>query len=275
MRIINQWQNPDGSTWLVIRKSAEGFELEFPHLAQFSLDDEGDVIRKTQLEDGCEATLDHLYLNQVLPLALSLQNELVLHASAVNINGQAAVFCGSSGMGKSSIAAAFATAGYPFLTDDGLLIEPSGGDYLAVPSHPFIRLWDDSRDSLVPGEVGSLPTPVWTEKSRLLAGEQLPFCDQKVTVGRVYFLQDEGVDSLTISPLLGADALMALVRNSFFLDISDRCGVSKHFHGAGGLVRKPLFYHLDYPRAYGELPGLVDGVLEHMEMPGFASVEGS
>jgi serine kinase of HPr protein (carbohydrate metabolism regulator) len=91
------------------------------------------------------ATVEHLYLNQVLPLALSRQGKLVLHGSAVDIGGQGVAFLGESGRGKSTLAASFATEGTRFLTDDGLLLEWVGECCMIIPSHPSIRLWQTAK----------------------------------------------------------------------------------------------------------------------------------
>jgi hypothetical protein len=58
-------------------------------------------------------------------------------------------FLGESGRGKSTLAASFATEGTRFLTDDGLLLEWVGGHCMIVPSHPSIRLWEDSQEALI------------------------------------------------------------------------------------------------------------------------------
>src|SRR5574340_1151913 len=98
---------------------------------------------------GGEQTVEHLYLNQVLPLALSMQGKLVFHASAVEIGEVAVAFMGESGKGKSTLAASFATHGYRFLTDDGLVIEAEDEGHRIVPSHPSLRLWQDSEGALI------------------------------------------------------------------------------------------------------------------------------
>src|SRR5262249_32769832 len=100
-----------------------------------------------------EATIRHLYLNQILPLALSRQGKLVFHASAVEIDDSGVAFLGASGKGKSTLAASFATSGYGFLTADALVIETSKDEKWIDPTHhPYgasIRLWDDSHNALM------------------------------------------------------------------------------------------------------------------------------
>ncbi|MBK8358824.1 MAG: hypothetical protein IPL15_07500 [Comamonadaceae bacterium] len=136
------------------------------------------------------ATVEHLYLNQVLPLALSRQGKLVLHGSAVDIGGQGVAFLGESGRGKSTLAASFATEGTRFLTDDGLLLEWVSDQCMILPSHPSIRLWEDSQDALVSDSATVAPAVSFTTKSRFLAGPGIPFCDEAWPLQRVFFLGD-------------------------------------------------------------------------------------
>src|SRR5204863_8219529 len=136
-----------------------------------------------------EATCRNLYLNQVLPLALSKRGKLVIHASAVELPpDHAAIFAGRSGSGKSTLAAAFATAGYRFLSDDGLVVEEDGDGYRAVPSHPSIRLWNDSEDAVIGARRRTISTERAPSKKRFDAQSPIVFCREPRPLSCVYFL---------------------------------------------------------------------------------------
>lgn len=72
-----------------------------------------------------------------------------LHAGCVEINGQAVAFAGDSGVGKSTLTAAFLRRGYRVLADDVTVVDmtASGGPRV-LPSFPRIKLWRDSLDGL-------------------------------------------------------------------------------------------------------------------------------
>ncbi|MFD2239261.1 serine kinase [Aureimonas populi] len=66
-------------------------------------------------------------LGPVLALLLHRRGRLVLHASAVEIEGRAVVLMGDKGAGKSTLAGALVSAGHRLLTDDVLVLAPTGG----------------------------------------------------------------------------------------------------------------------------------------------------
>ena len=211
-----------------------------------------------------EYTVDHLYLNQVLPLVLSKQGEFVFHASAIETGSGALVFMGESGRGKSTLAASFATHGLRFLTDDGLLVEEVNGGYGVLPSHPSIRLWEDSQDALVAEEVPIAPPVQYTPKARFLASEDMAFCGEARPLQRVYFLGDgtRRPDRVPVYKIAG-EALMELVKHSFLLDIEEQALLAQHFDRLARLVSRPMFYRLDYPRRYEALTLVRQAIIDH------------
>ena len=198
--------------------------------------------RLTQCLDVPKQTVEHLYLNQVLPLALSRQFKFVLHASAVEIGNFAVAFMGVSGQGKSTLATSFATSGHRFLTDDGLQLEKGEDGYLIQPSHPSIRLWDDSRLALMPETAQTAPPVDFTPKSRFLADDEVAYCDEARPLRCLYFLGEGDTDTVSIEPVSGRDAMIELVRHSFLLDIEAREMLMHHFGQLTELARIPMFF---------------------------------
>jgi len=137
---FHRWVFADGTVWTSFYRTGNDYLLRFPDLADFTVSASGLEVAAYPMPGISEQTIEHLYLNQVLPLALSRQFKLVLHASAVEIGNFAVAFLGISGRGKSTLAASFSTSGCRFLTDDGLQLEKGPAGYLIQPSHPSIRL---------------------------------------------------------------------------------------------------------------------------------------
>jgi hypothetical protein len=260
---FHQWVFSDGTVWTLFFRSPNGYLLRFPNLADFTVSTDGSKVAAYPVAGVSKQTIEHLYLNQVLPLALSRQFKLVLHASAVEIGNFAVAFLGASGQGKSTLAASFSTSGCRFLTDDGLQLEKGPQGYLIQPSHPSIRLWDDSREALIPETAQAAPAVDYTPKSRLLAGDQVAYCDASRPLRCMYFLGEGDTETVSIEAVGGRNAMIELVRHTFLLDIEEREMLLHHFGQLTELARLPMFFRLDYPRQYEMLPQVRDAVIRH------------
>jgi hypothetical protein len=260
---FQEWTFPDGTLWTRFFRTGEGYLLRFPDLGDFAVSADGCAVRAWPVPGISEYTMQHLYLNQVLPLALSKQGRIVFHASAVDTGNGAIAFLGESGRGKSTLAASFAAGGQRFLTDDALLLDPTEGGYLVQPSHPSIRLWDDSQEALLATDAELAPPVQYTPKARILSGDNLRFCNAARRLRRVYFLGDGSAEELTIRRMRPSEAMIGLVRNSFLLDIQAHEMLSSHFDLLAEMVALPIYYHLDYPRSFAALPSIRQGILEH------------
>lgn len=261
------WRLPDGAEWALFFRVAAGYLLRFPGLADFEVSADGRQVRAWPAPGATSATLHQLYLNQVLPLALSKQGQIVLHASAVDIGGQAVAFVGPSGQGKSTLAASFATHGCGFLTDDGLHIQWHDGELTVMPSHPSVRLWEDSSAALGTDTLEVTPAAAYTRKARYLAGPSLAFCGEARPLRRIYVLGGTAADGPRVHRAKPADAMMAMVRNSFLLDIDEQEMLARHFTEFAHIAQLPIHYLLEYGRHYDELPRLREIISRHLLEP--------
>jgi hypothetical protein len=164
-----KWISADGTPWTEFYRVSGGYLLRFPGLADFQVSADALTVTGIPAPEVSQGTVLHLYLNQVLPLVLSKLGKLVFHASAVEVGEGAVAFVAESGRGKSTLAASFAVSGFRFLTDDGLVVEPGVDGFKALPSHPSIRLWEDSEVALVPPTARRAPPVHYTSKARFLA----------------------------------------------------------------------------------------------------------
>jgi hypothetical protein len=260
---FHEWAFPDGTLWTQFYRTNSGFLLRFPNLADFEVSADGCSANCWPAPGISEDAAQHLYLNQVFPLALSKQGKLVFHASAVEIDGAAVSFMGESGKGKSTLAAGFSTSGYRFLTDDGLMVEANDSCYQVMPSHPSIRLWQDSETALIAPDTPTAPALEFTSKSRFLAGESIPFCDSPRPLRRVYFLGDGSAPAVIFQRMKPAEALIELVKHSFLLDIEERDMLAAHFDELSSLANLPIYYRLDYPRRYEDLADIRQAIIQH------------
>lgn len=261
------WHSPDGRLWVGFYRKGADYLLRFPGLADFDIAADGHSVCCRPVPGVNRDALEHLYNNQVLPLALSRQGRLVLHGSAVETGDGALAFVGRSGRGKSTLAVSFGVNGHPLLTDDRLDVEAGDQDVQAHPSHPSVRLWEDSREALIGPEEPAEPPLPFTPKARLLAGGRLSFCAEPRRLLGMYFLGEGMVDAPVIRPLSGREALISLAQNAFLLDVEARDLVSAHFGRLSRMARLPIFHHLDYPRRFDALGTVRRAVLDHVRGP--------
>jgi hypothetical protein len=115
-----------------------------PQGGSFEVDGAGVV--SGDRSDAVAAPTRHL----LMPAAMLAQGFAAMHASAVEVDGRAAVFAGVSGAGKSTTAAALASRGHRYLADDFVGLDPAsdGPACVAPPACP--RLLEASRSRLGP-----------------------------------------------------------------------------------------------------------------------------
>jgi hypothetical protein len=261
---FHRWTFPDGTPWTEFHRADNGYLLRFPQLADFAVANDALAVTCFPAPGVPNATSQHLYLSQVLPLALSKRGKLVFHASAIEVRGGAVVFAGESGRGKSTLAASFAINGHPFLTDDGLVLEARSGHLAVLPSHPSIRLWEDSEAALIAPGTLSAPPVHYTPKSCFLAGEHLPFCAQPIPLRRVYFLGEADAPEIAFRRVPGAEAMVEWVKHSLLLDVEERLRLATHFEQIGRVAHEPIHYRLDYPRRFYDLARVRTAILHHL-----------
>jgi len=253
----------DGTVWTEFYRPGRGYLLRFPGLADFDVSADGTEVVAHPVHGTDPATVEHLYLNQLVPLALSRQERPAFHASVVAVPRGCVAFLGRTGAGKSTLAASFALSGAAFLTDDALIIDESQTSPLAMPSHASLRLWDDSVGALVAADTARADQVSYSDKARLLAGGALAHADAPAPLLAAYVLGGDNSSEITIRPLTGAKRHLAWIQNSFLLDIADRELLARHFDWTHRIAARVPSFALDYPRDYGMLPEVRHAILLH------------
>jgi hypothetical protein len=254
----DRWVTPEGEVKAEFHRLPEGFLVRFPDEADFKIDI---AARRAAGWPAPETTPDHfesLFQHGVVPLVGDHLGGLFLHGSAVAVDGQAIAFLGLSRGGKTTLAGAFAKAGYPFMTEDVIELALSGDEYLLQPKHSRLRLFVDSAAWLLEREFAD---PDDDDKQSLAAGDALPFHDAPVPLARIYVLGHDHAAPLAITPFQGPAALAQLLPHSFVLDVEDKPRLRAHFGRIGELSERIGCSALDYPRRYEELPAVISAIL--------------
>src|SRR5437868_13109154 len=110
-------------------------------LGEFLVSPAGERITCRRAPEAAMEAFQVYLLGQALSFALVKAGFEPLHATAIEVDGEAVVLLGDSGFGKSSLAACFLAAGHSLLTDDLLLLRPAADRFEAYPGPPRIKLF--------------------------------------------------------------------------------------------------------------------------------------
>ncbi len=170
--------------------------LELPPSGSFLIDPGAGRVMVDH-RDGDDELLEHRVASSALCVLLALRGDLVLHASAVEVDGRATLFCGPTQQGKSTLARALGEVGYRLLGEDGIAIELGGDEPTAFPGARGVR--SRSRDEQGRNRTDLIDDP---------GGGAPPPCP----VAAVVLLEERGA-TLTINRLEPARALALLTPN--------------------------------------------------------------
>lgn len=250
---------PDGTRWATLRRSGSEFQLEFPDTGTFAISSDGKNVVCYPTTSLPRATLRHLLLNQVLPLAFAQGGETVLHASGVAVDGRACAFLGHAGAGKSTVAASLGRR-FPVLSDDALLLKRRGAVFTALGSYADLRLWADSVAQLLPPGATTKVLAHFSDKQRAKRDAAFRFEARPVTLTRIYVLSPG--DELGIDPISPADAVIELIRNTYRLDSADYDRLAGDQELFANIVTAGLVRRLRLRHKFSELDAVQKLVLQ-------------
>ncbi len=211
-----------------------------------------------------EAQLRFYLIGTVMGILLYQRGLLVLHASAVNIRGEAIAFLGISGEGKSSAAAAFQAANYRVMTDDVAPVILDQTSPAIIPGFPQIKLSREVAtvlgydfESLSP--LLSSPGPKADKRGyRCQQFTQIP-----LPIRHIYVL-DSGPE-FAVERLTLQEAVVELSRHSRPSTLFHKPD-AQHFRQCTQLVQACPVYRLTRPRNINLLPELVQRVENHLAL---------
>jgi hypothetical protein len=241
------------------------FRFRYEDGTEFDVDRAGAEVRaRWAAASTFEDTVTYL-LGPVLGFVLRLRGRTCLHASAVAVGGRALALVGPVGAGKSTTAAALAGRGCPVLADDVLPLEPRGGDVLAHPAYPRLRLWPDSA-RLLYGAEDALPplTPTWDKCYLDLAARDGAFCPRALPLGAVYLLGERGTGpgAPAVRAVPGPAGLLALVQHTYVNYLLDRAMRGREFALLGRVAAGVPVREAAAPAGAAHLGALCDLLLE-------------
>ncbi len=262
-----KWELPGKDPWLHLGRIDGGYLLRFADFADFFVSSGGSEVEFIPLQPVPEETIQHLLLDQVIPLVINLRGGEALHASAVLAHGGVVAFAGPAGSGKSTLAGSLVKLGYPFFSDDCLRLKEEGGNIYAIPAYPGFRLWEDAEKFLFGKDGNPRLVAHYTSKLRVSV-ERRPdaYCEEPEALLRLYDIihspETQEESRIVIKKLSPREGFMALVRCTFRLDITDRKMLTRQFNFLKEVASKISVRQLSFPRNFDVLSSVCDFILE-------------
>lgn len=248
-----------GPTWQV---AGGRFLLRIPGIARFLLEDGRSILFAPESGDGL-ADVPIFLIGTVFGILLHQREQIVLHASAVRVNGKSVLFCGSAGAGKSTLAAALAQRGYPLITDDVCTVSIEPGLPPQVHSDGRqLKLWAQAIERLELAPARGERVRAKLEKFYVTPSEV--FTDP-LPLGAVYMLREArpphapGVEQPNV-----VDAALLLRRNAYrprlISQLNQRAG---YFRAAAAIANAAGVYYLTRALDFGQMPDVIGALERH------------
>ncbi|NNK33918.1 MAG: hypothetical protein HKP02_12380 [Xanthomonadales bacterium] len=277
---FHAWKAESGRVVMSVARRGETYLLDCLGQARFFMDFSAGDISALPLGDCPDHSLAHLLLDQALPRAVSHAGKAVVHASAVVLeDGRAVAFAGPTGRGKSTLAMAFHQQGHTLITDDCLLLQEREGVLSAVSAYPSLRLWADSADYLGAHDGRLVDMAHYSSKKQWLAAESAKSnANEAFELAGLFLLEEpaeEESGAVRIEPARGKAALLALIEDSFALDVVDHHSIRRTFAIAGRVARAASIFRLSYPRDYRKLSQVIANITKFNQLPAHTTPTGT
>lgn len=225
--LLREWVPPLLPHNVRLYEAGAGFRLWIEEAGWFGI--EPDVPRITAPVDGDPVRREERVWGLPSLLCFRARGDVPLHAACVEIEGRALLMAAPGRFGKTTLAAAFAAAGFRVLAEDLSCVRP-GNPPCVIPGPAMIRLRRDVVDLLqIPGarELGRSE-----ERAHLSLEGSRGNCDPVPIAGVVMLLN--GDTEPVLAPAEGADVVRDLWAVSFRIPTDeDR---SRSFQAVGALA---------------------------------------
>lgn len=211
---------------------------------------------------GADPGLVRLYLlGSALGMALHQRGMLVLHGATVESGpGEAAMFVGDSGEGKSTLAAVMAARGRAVFGDDTMPVGPGGEVW---PGSRVFKLWSDT---LALVDAGEPLEPLANRLDKFFCGNPRVAPDRPALLARLYLLEASDGGEPRLEPVEGLEALRVIAAQTYrpeYLALLGR--EAEHFRQCAALARLVDVRKLVRPWDAGRLGETADLLERHWQ----------
>jgi hypothetical protein len=242
---------------LRIQAEPDEYRLSYDSIGSFLVKNGTDIsINPVASDIVSKKVFRRIIEKELMALLLHQRGLLVLHGSAVSIDGNAVIFLGQRGAGKSTTAAAFKARGHPVFDDDVVAIRFDDGKPVVVPGIPQLRLAPDAVDAL--GIEGTTrPEGDWGPEKRYRQFRQMP---PPSRLSNVYVLQPG--ERVAIKEIPARNRVFVLITSTYTQGmLSDTGLASNHFKQCSTVVKTTAVRRLQRPKSHHVFREFIETVM--------------
>jgi hypothetical protein len=249
----------DGGMGYVLTHTEAGWTLRFHAVAEFRFDAALHHVGVHPLSGGNKALIPLLMAGNVAAFVLSLSGKCILHASAVEFQGNGIGFLGGSGMGKSTLAALCCTNGARLIADDVLRLEPVPDGFRCIRGPSEIRLRENSAG--LADRLTGAPHRLTADR-RLAVSAAAALHDRIPLELLVVAHPSRDCERISIEPLNRVEALYALTRYARIVGWRAPELIAQQFARSGAIAANVPVYKAIVPWGPPFPPALGCGLLD-------------
>ncbi|NBB86103.1 MAG: hypothetical protein GVY12_07800 [Bacteroidetes bacterium] len=201
--------------------------------------------------------------NLAMGIILHQRNVFTLHASAAEIDGEAVVFLGDKGAGKSTMVTALSRRGHKVITDDvlGVLTDADEGQVRVVPGYAQVKLLPDAVAHVLNDDPEHYQRVYAATPKRIhtLAGSRT---GASIPLRTVYRLSRG--DQVAVEPIAPQQAFLTLMRQAYLRRLIQPTQAAAWYLKACTTVANEVgIYHLRRPRDFALFPQIIQYIEEN------------
>lgn len=194
-----------------------------------------------------------------------LRHTLPLHAGAIMHKGEAYLFTGNTGAGKSTTVAALQKRGYAVLTDDLAPVKFNASNQATISQGiSRIKLWGDALDRIA---IPYLPEDqIRDEIKKFHTAVNQKLDDKDFFVKKIFILEPHGKEELVCTELKGKEKIVEVMKHTFRTQLIEGFGLKQnHFEKSAHLINQIRIFKIRQPRKVNKLEELTDLIEKHLE----------
>jgi len=231
------------------------FWLHIDDTAWYMVTDGNNIVIDPK-EDSDERSIRLFLLGSCMGVILHQRQFLVIHGNAIRFGNRCVVFAGPSGIGKSTLAAAFHQRGYEILADDVCAIDADGN---AVPSFPQIKLWQDAATRL---RIDTTDLDTIDTQVEKFAYPLRQLCQASLPVAAIYILTSSSSHEFSTEAIEGMNKFVALADNTYRMEYLHGLGLqAEHLQQCSRLAARIHLARISRPKHGYKLNELMDFIL--------------